>query len=201
MWRVSRPAVVLPVSLLAGLLIVMTSPMQLARARTGKNKAMPVVLAAGHSGRFRWSASVVGDRGRNGGQRPCLIDEIIDLKEAGDPTTFSPQRSLKICGPLPAVTESPEIVNVSMGEGPQMLTVFAVATVPAVATVVADFAAGKARTFHLKTLNGVQRAKAGVGVMHYVGFEVRGNSCLLHVTALNEKGNVVYDGPTGACPG
>jgi hypothetical protein len=187
-------------SLLAAVVVLMSVLMPPAQAKTSQNEARPILLAEGRSGRYQWAASVVGGRGKTGDQRPCLVDQIIDRKAATDPNSFEQQHSLKVCGPLAAATAPPQSVSVAMGEGPQMLTAYVIATVPAIATVVLDFDAGGVRTFHLKSLNSAQRAKAGVRSMHYVGVAVKGDSCLRQVTARNANGNVVFEGPTGTCP-
>jgi len=170
-----------------------------AATRQGQQLAV-VKVDGGKLSDFQWAVALASDGGEHGGQRPCVLAQLIDLASPGGPNDFARERMFKACSPL-TKTVPPNIVSLSVGEGKDEVSVFGMAFVPAIASVSLDFGSEGVTRVKLKELNDVQRRNAGLRSVRYAAFARVGPACLRQVTGFSKAGSMIYQGPVDECPG
>lgn len=160
----------------------------------------PLLLDRGTLRGYQWTVELTRDAGKHGGQRPCLISQIVDTRRSGTgETNFTGETGLKACSVL-APTGPPTNVNLTVGDGNREVTVFGMAFAPQVASIDLDFGPDGHMRVKVKKLNSVQIRNAEVRSVSYAAFALKGNKCLRQTKAFGPAGNEIFRGPIDECP-
>jgi hypothetical protein len=159
----------------------------------------PVLLKKGASLPYRWAVAVIRDGGQRGGERPCLLAQVVDTEAPSGAGSFGNTKELKVCSALPS-SGPPDIVSLNVGSHGKEITVYGLVFIPAVRVAVLDFARAGELTMSLSELNKIQRKNAGgVRSARYGSFTLSSNDCLRQISGFDQFGGEIYRGPANDC--
>lgn len=160
----------------------------------------PVLLDHGTLLGYRWTIGLARDGGKKGGQRPCLMSQIVDTRRTGmGEADFTGETRLKSCSVI-TPTGRPNNVNLTTGEGDREVTVFGMAFASKVTSADLDFGPGGHIRVRLKKLNSVQMRNSGVRSLRYAALALDGNQCLRQIKSYDTAGNEIFRSPIDECP-
>jgi hypothetical protein len=158
----------------------------------------PVLLKKGASLPYRWAVAVIRDGGKRGGERPCLLTQVVDTEAPSGAGSFGNVKELKVCSALPS-SGPPNIVSLNVGSYGKEITVYGLVFTPAVRVAVLDFTRAGELTMPLRELNRIQRRNAGVRSARYGAFALSSNDCLRQISGFDQFGGEIYRGPANDC--
>jgi len=160
----------------------------------------PLLLDQGTLRGHQWTVGLMRDVGKQGGQRPCLVNQIGEAPQTGlGETDFSGETKLKSCSALtPAAL--PNELSLTIGDGNREITVFGIAFAPQVTSAYLEFGPDEYIRVKLKKLNSVQTRNAGVRSIRYAAFALKGNRCVRQIKSYGASGNELFRSPVVECP-